>query len=45
MVVVFARGVRAAAECRRLEGLVTQYQGHWEKLKADLDAREVRKKG
>jgi len=37
--------VRAAAECRRLEGLITRYQWHWEKLKADLDAQEVEKNG
>ncbi|KAJ8433872.1 hypothetical protein Cgig2_021255 [Carnegiea gigantea] len=40
----FAQGVRAAAECRRLEGLATQYQWRWEKLKADQDAREAEKK-
>jgi len=38
----FARGVRAAAECRRLEGLVTRYQRRWEKLKADQDAQDER---
>ena len=31
----FARVVKAATEFRRLEGLVTRYQRHWEKLKAD----------
>jgi len=37
--------VRAAAECRTLEGLVTWYQRRWEKLRADLDTYEPKKKG
>ena len=45
MVEAFARGVRMATECRRLEGLVTWYQRRCEKLRADLDAREAEKKG
>ncbi|KAJ8420250.1 hypothetical protein Cgig2_033521 [Carnegiea gigantea] len=45
MVEVFARGVRAAAKCQRLEGLVTRYQQHWKKLRADLDGHEAEKKG
>ncbi|KAJ8430670.1 hypothetical protein Cgig2_033826 [Carnegiea gigantea] len=45
MAEVFARGMRIAAECRRLEGLVTQYQRYWEKLKANLDTCEAEKKG
>jgi len=44
MAEAFARGVRAAAERRRLEGLATRYQRRWGKLKADQDAREAEKK-
>ncbi|KAJ8427306.1 hypothetical protein Cgig2_032955 [Carnegiea gigantea] len=44
LVKAFALGVRAAAECRRLEGLVSRHQWHWEKLKADLNARAADKK-
>ncbi|KAJ8432239.1 hypothetical protein Cgig2_007640 [Carnegiea gigantea] len=44
MVEAFARGVRTAAECRRMEGLATRYQWHGETLKADLDAQEAKKK-
>jgi len=42
---VFSRGVRAVAECRRVEGLVTRFQRCCEKLLADLDAREAERKG
>jgi len=44
MAKAFARRVRAAAECRRLEGLATRYQQRWEKLKAYQDAQEAKKK-
>jgi len=44
MAEAFARGVRAAVECQRLKGLITLHQLRWEKLKADLDAREADKK-
>ncbi|KAJ8429797.1 hypothetical protein Cgig2_015629 [Carnegiea gigantea] len=40
----FARGVRAAMERRRLEGLVTRYQRRWETMKEEKDAREAEKK-
>ena len=43
MAEVLARGVRAVAESRILEGLVTWYQRRWEKLRAYLDAREAEK--
>ena len=45
MAEAFARGMRVAKEYRRLEGLVTRYQRCWEKLKANMDAREAEKKG
>jgi len=38
---VFGRGVRAVAECRRLEGLVARNQWRCERLQADLDACEA----
>jgi len=44
MAEAFGRGVRTVVECRRLEGLVTRHQRHWEKLKTDLDSREADKK-
>ena len=37
---VFAKGVKAVAECRRLEGLVSRYQRRCERLQADLEGRE-----
>ena len=45
MAEVFARGERAVAECRRLEGLVARYQQRCERLRADLDSCEAEKKG
>ena len=45
MAEVFARGVKAVAECQRLEGLVSRYQRHCKRLQADLNARETEKKG
>lgn len=44
MAEAFARGVTAAAERRRLEELVTQYQWRCERLKEEKDAREAEKK-
>ncbi|KAJ8428638.1 hypothetical protein Cgig2_017137 [Carnegiea gigantea] len=44
MAEAFAQGVRAAAECRMVEGLTTRYQQCWEKLKADQDTREAENK-
>ncbi|KAJ8442187.1 hypothetical protein Cgig2_005127 [Carnegiea gigantea] len=44
MAEVFARGVRAVAECRWLEGPVSRYQRHCERLQANLEARETEKK-
>jgi len=44
MAEVFARGVKAVAECRRLKGLVLRYQWRYERLQVDLDACETEKK-
>ena len=44
MAEVFTQGVRAVAECRRLEGLVARYQQRSEKLQADQNAREAERK-
>jgi len=40
MAEVFALGVKAIAECRRLEGLISRYQRHYEKLQANMEGRE-----
>jgi len=37
---VFAQGVKAVAECPRLEGLASRYQRCYEKLQAGLEGRE-----
>jgi len=44
MAEAFAQKVRAAAERRKLEGLVAWYQWCWEKLKEEKDVREAEKK-
>ena len=44
MAKAFARGMKAIAECRQLEGLVSRYQQHCERMQVDLEAREVAKK-
>jgi len=36
----FARGVKAIAECQRMEGLVSQCQRRYEKLQADIKSHE-----
>ena len=44
MAEAFARGVKAVAECRRLEGMVNRYQRRCERLQSDLAACEATKK-
>ena len=44
MAEAFARGVKAVAECRRLEGVVNRCQRRCERLQSDLAACEATKK-
>jgi len=41
---VFAKGVKAVAEFRWLEGLLSRYQRHYERLHVDIEGRESEKK-
>ena len=45
MAEAFAEGMKVVAECRCLEGVASRYQRRCERLQADLEPREVAKKG
>ena len=44
MAEAFAWGVKAAAECQKLEGIMARYQQRWKKLNEEKEAREADKK-